>query len=160
MVRSGLTIAVTMGRPQYRPGEEVTAQITAQNTGVGHHVPTYVTPRITVRAMLLDATGRQVPGSLEERVIARDVTLDLSRELFDSRIPAGGRFVMDYRRRVDRAGLKLGVRITVYPDHFYARFFESLLASGARRGAPDIRRALDATRRSVFELYRRDIPLT
>lgn len=103
--------------------------------------------------------GGDVPGSAVERMIARDVTLDLSREVFDTRSPAGGRFVMDYGGRIDRARLKL-VRLTVYPDHFYTLFVESLVASGAGRGATEIRRALDATRRSVFELYRREIPLT
>ena len=113
-----------------------------------------------IRAALVDAAGREAPASAEERVIAREVSLDLSRELFDTRIPAGGRLVFDYRRRAERAGLSLRVRVTVSPDHFYTRFFESLLSSGAGRGTAEIRKALDATRRSTFELYRRDFPLT
>ena len=68
-----------------------------------------------------------------ERVIARDVSLDLSRELFDTRVPAGRQFVFDYRRRVELVGLSLRVLVTVHPDHFYTRFFESLLVSGSAR---------------------------
>ncbi len=160
MVRSGVTVDVTTNRQRYDPPDEVSARITITTAGVGHHFPTYVTPRVVVRAALVDGAGREAPASAEERVIARDVSLDLSRELFDTRIPAGGRFVFDYRRRVERAGLSLRVRVTVHPDHFYTRFFESLLRSGAGRGAAEIQKALAATRRSTYELYRRDVPLT
>jgi hypothetical protein len=160
MVRSGVAVEVTTDRPRYAARDEVSARITITTPGVGHHFPTYVTPRVVVRASLVDAAGREAPASAEERVIARDVSLDLSRELFDRRIPAGGRFAFDYRRRAARGGLSLRVRVTVHPDHFYTRFFESLLGAGAGEGTAEIQRALDATRRSTFELYRRDIPLT
>jgi hypothetical protein len=160
MVRAGVVITLGTEQPRYRTGQEVRARLTITSTGVGHHFPTYVTPRVVVRATLVDANGREVAGSVEERVIAREVTLDLSRELFDTRIPAGGRFTFDYRRRLDRAGLRLRVVVTVLPDHFYTRFFESLLRSrSAGRGTPEIRAALAETRRSAFELYRREIPL-
>jgi hypothetical protein len=160
MVRSGVTVDVVTERPRHKSGDEIAARITLTSMQVGHHFPTYVTPRVVLRAALVDATGRELSGSAEERVIARDVSLDLSRELSDTRIPAGGRLMFDYRRRVERAGLSLRVRVTVYPDHFYTRFFESLLASGAGQGKADIQKALETTRRSTFELYRRDIPLT
>lgn len=160
MVRSGVAVTVVSERPRYAAGDEVAARITLAATGVGHHFPTYVTPRVVVRAVLVDAAGHELSGSAEERVIAREVSLDLSRELFDTRVPAGGRFVLDYRHRAPRAGLSLRVRVAVFPDHFYTRFFESLLASGAGRGKTEIQKALEATRRSSFELYRRDFPLT
>jgi hypothetical protein len=160
MVRAGVTVDVTTERPRYRAGEEIVARITLSAAGVGHHFPTYVTPRVVVRAALVDSGGREVPASVEERVIAREIALDLSRELFDTRIPGGGRFGLDYRRRVERPGVLLRVVVTVYPDHFYTRFFESLLGSGAGQGTAEIQRALEATRQSTFELYRRDVPLT
>ncbi len=119
-----------------------------------------MTPRVVVRAVLVEPGGRETPGSAEARVIARDVSLDLSRELFDTRIPAGRQFVFEYRRRVERTGMSLRVHVTVHPDHFYTRFFESLLASGAGQGRAEIQKALEATRRSTFELYSRAVPLT
>ena len=160
MVRSGVVIAVGADRPTYRRGDVLTARISLTSAAVGHHFPTYVTPRVVVRASLVDGTGAETPGSVQESVIAREVALDLSRELFDTRIPAGGRFSTTYRRRLGAGGLRLRVVVTVHPDHFYTRFFESLLATGAGRGERDIREALERTRRSVFELYRREIPLT
>jgi len=159
-VRGGLVITLAPAQPRYRPGDRVGARLTITNTSVGHHFPTYVTPRVVVRAALVDADGREVAGSGEERVIARDVTLDLAREVSDTRIPAGGRFVLDYRRRVERSGVRLRVSVTVFPDHFYTRVFESLLAGGAGTGATEIREALAVTRRSPYELYRRELPLT
>jgi hypothetical protein len=57
-------------------------------------------------------------------------------------------------------GLTLRVTVTVYPDHFYERFFKSLLASGAGAGARQIHEALEAARRSAFDIFRRELPLT
>jgi hypothetical protein len=50
--------------------------------------------------------------------------------------------------------------VTVRPDHFHTGFVESLLASGAGAGAPQIREALEATWRSVFGILSKDVPLT
>jgi hypothetical protein len=159
-VRSGVTLEVATDRPRYSPRDDVAARITLTTARVGHHFPTYVTPRVVVRAAVIDPAGREVPAGAEEWVIAREVALDLSREVFDTRIPAGGHRTFDYRRRLDRPGLSLRVSVMVYPDHFYTRFFESLLRSGAGRGAAEIRKALEDTRRSPYELYRREHPLT
>ena len=160
IVKSGVEVTLTTARPRYRAGDELRATLTIANVGVGHAFPTYVTPRVLVRAELVDADGRLVPGSVEERAIGREVPLDLSREIADTRIPAGGRFTLAYARPLDRAGLRLRVGVTVFPDHFYTGFFESLLASGAGAGTAQIREALDASRRSVFTIFDRDVPLT
>jgi hypothetical protein len=50
--------------------------------------------------------------------------------------------------------------VVVYPDAFYTGFFESLLAQGAGQGAPEIRRALEQTRRSVFTVFEKELPLS
>ncbi len=159
-VKSGLQITLETARPRHRPGERVQATLTITTPGVGHAFPTYVTPLVRVRAELVDAQRRPVPGSLEERLIGRQVPIDLSREIADTRIPAGGRFTLRYARRLDQAGLALRVTITVLPDEFYTRFFESLLRTGAGAGAGEIRQALEATRRSVFVIFDREVPLT
>ena len=160
MVKSGVEISLKIDRPRYRVGEEVQATLTIASTRVGHYFPTYVTPRVVVRADLLDAKGQLVPGSREERAIGREVPLDLSREIADTRIPPGGRFTLPYRRRLDRPGLTLHVSVTVYPDHFYTGFFKSLLASSAGAGTAKLREALESTRRSSFVIFKREVPLT
>ncbi|MEK7837433.1 MAG: hypothetical protein AAB328_05560, partial [candidate division NC10 bacterium] len=147
MVKSGVEISLATDRPRYRLGQNLHATLTITSRRVGHHFPTYVTPRVVIRSELVDGTGQTVAGSVQEQAIAREVTLDLSREVADTRLPAGGRLAVSYRHRIERPDLRLRVTVTVYPDHFYTRFFESLLASGAGAGERQIRDALEATRR-------------
>src|SRR4030095_3116106 len=122
--------------------------------------PPYVTPQVVVRAVLVGSDGAPAPETLSEGVIGRQVPLDLSREIADTRIPPGGRFALRYDRPLDRLGLSLRVTVTVYPDHFYTGFFTALLETGAGGAEAEIRDALDATRRSPLEIFARDFPLT
>jgi hypothetical protein len=160
MVKSGVKVNVRLESARYRPGQRVRATVTVASVNVGHYFPTYVTPQVVVRAMLVGPDGAAVPETLAEGVIGRQVPLDLSREIADTRIPPGGRFVLRYDRLLDRPGLMLRVSVTVYPDHFYTGFFAALLETGAGDGEAEIREALDATRRSAFEIFSRDLPLT
>jgi hypothetical protein len=160
MVKRGVEIALTTAQPRYRPGQELRARLSISTPGVGHAFPTYVTPRVLVRAELVDAAGQVLPGTAEERAIGREVPLDLSREIADTRIPPGGRFLLDYGRRLDRPGVALRVTVTVEPDHFYTGFFEAILAMGAGAGTAQIEEALAATRRSPFVIFDRTLPLT
>lgn len=160
MVASGVRVSLDTGRPRHRPGDMVRATLVVSSVGVGHFLPTYVTPRLVVRFALIDQTGRELPESVDEHHIGREVSLDLSRELRDTRIPPGGRARFVYSRRVDRAGLHLVATVTVEPDYFYTRFFESLLKTGAGSGTADIRAALQASRRSSFQIFNRTVPLT
>jgi hypothetical protein len=160
MVKSGVRITLTTERGRHRRGDRVKATVVIANTGVGHYFPTYVTPRVVVRAELMDAAGQSVPGSVEERAIGREVPLDLSREIADSRIPPGRRFTMHYSRRLDQPRLSLRVTVTVLPDHFYTGFFEALLANGAGAGEAQIREALEASRRSSFVIFSREVPFS
>lgn len=160
MVKSGLRITAQAGAERYRPGDTVSATLTVESTAVGHAFPTYVTPKVVLRAELVDRAGRPLPGSREERVIARDVALDLSREVADTRLLPGQRATLAYRRRVAEAGVRARLSVLVYPDAFYTRFFESLLAQGAGRGSAQVQEALEATRRSPFTVFVRELPLT
>ena len=90
MVRSAIEFAV---------GDEADAvTLTLRNRGAGHKLPTYVTPRLVVSGETLDSEGQAIPGSRREAVIARAVTLDLSRELFDTRLAPGQSAVFRYPR--------------------------------------------------------------
>jgi hypothetical protein len=159
MVRGGITVTATTDAPRHAPGDIVGATLTVTSTGVGHAFPTYVTPRVILRGELVDADGRTVPGSLEEVVIAREVTLDLARQVFDTRLAPGESATLRYRRGPGAPGLRLRLSVVVEPDAFYTRFFETVLAQGAGRGAPQLREALAATRRSAFTVFVRETPL-
>jgi hypothetical protein len=160
MVRSGLTIEASAGPGRARPGDRAVARLTVTSTRVGHRFPTYVIPRVLLRAELVDAAGRAVEGSRAERVVAREVTLDLAKELSDTRLAPGRTAVLDYRPRVPAAGLRVRFTVVVEPDAFYVRFFEALLGQGAGRGEAQIRTALAAVRRSPFVLFERTLPVS
>jgi len=154
MVRSGLTI--TVFQDLVIPGR-VASRLVVENSGVGHHFPTYVTPLVILRAELVDAAGRSIAGSRAEQRIGREVSLDLERELSDTRLAPGQRAELSYARTLEGDAVAARFSVIVYPDAFYTAFFETLLRQGAGRGEDDVRRALDESRRSAFIVFERII---
>jgi hypothetical protein len=159
MVRAGITVTVDTGAAPRRARDTVVATLTVVNTGVGHAFPTYVTPRVVLRAEQLAAAGRPIPGTRREKAIERRIALDLSREHSDTRLLPGQRAVLEYRGRVAASATRARLSVVVFPDAFYTRFFETLLREGAGRGTPQVRQALTDSRNSAFTVFERDIPL-
>jgi len=159
MVRSGLTITARLDGAGVRRGGPVGATLTVTSTRVGHAFPTYVTPRVILRGELVDEAGAVIKGSLVERVVAREVALDLSREVRDTRLMPGRSTELRYRKRVDAAGARLKFTVIVEPDAFYTKFFETLLAQGAGKGTTQLQQALEETRRSPFTIFEQVLPL-
>ena len=150
MVRGGLTI--TLDDAPRVPGG-VAARLVIENSGVGHRFPTYVTPLVLLRAELVDAAGHALAGTRVERRIGREVTLDLEREVSDTRLAPGERAELVYARALENGAVAARFSVVVYPDAFYTAFFEALLRQGAGRGEDDVRRALGETRRSAFTVF-------
>jgi Cytochrome c554 and c-prime len=160
MVKSGVHIELTTKKPTYRPGETLQATLQLTNSGVGHYFPTYVTPRVVVRFELLDQDGKSLSKTAKEAVIGRDVPLDLSRELFDTRIPPGATFTINYTQKIPRAGRTLRATVTVEPDHFYTEFFQANLANGQMgKGRAQLQQALRHTQESPFVIFEHQVPL-
>ena len=160
MVRSGLAITARRDGAGVRRDGTVTATLRVTSTRVGHAFPTYVTPRVILRGELVDETGAVIAGSRIQRIVAREVALDLSREVRDTRLAPGRSVELRYARRVDRDGLRLRFTVVVEPDAFYTQFFETLLAQGAGAGTAQVREALEASRRSPFTVFEQLLPLT
>jgi len=160
MVRSGLTITAKAGARRYRPGDVAVVTLRVTSTRVGHAFPTYVTPRVVLSAELVDDAGQVVAGTRQEKIIGREIALDLSREAFDTRLRPGQSATLAYRVKVPAAGLRARVAVVVEPDAFYVGFFETLLRQGAGRGEAQIRQALETARRSPFSVFEREIPLS
>jgi hypothetical protein len=97
MVRSGLTISARADAEGYRPGDWASLRLTVTSTRIGHAFPTYVTPRVVLRIEVIDRAGQVVAGSRTERIIAREVALDLSRQYFDTRLKPGDTAMLAYR---------------------------------------------------------------
>jgi hypothetical protein len=165
MVRAGVTVTLTPATPRVRRGQPVSATLTVRNTGVGHAFPTYVTPRVVLRAELVDEAGEVIAGTRMERTIERAVATDLSKEFRDTRLSPGRSASLAYRRTVAAGAARARFRVIVEPDAFYTRFFETVLREnitdmGAGRGRARIAEALEETRRSPFVLFEREIPVT
>lgn len=160
MVKQGVTIAVDLEKPTYRPGDRVRATVTITNSGTGHNFPTYMTPRIFVRGYFVNGAGERYPDTFQEAVIGREAAPDLSREIYDTRIPPHGSLEITYEELLPAAGLQLRVEIVVDPDYFYTRFYENFLVQrqdGKVRAL--IEEALAHTRKTSFTLYEKTFPL-
>lgn len=155
-------VAISIELPETAPhiGGEFTATIRIENVGAGHYFPTYVTPQVFVRAELLDADGQPLEGSDRQAVIGRGVSLDLSQEHYDNRIPPGATRSIVYNVPLPADAVSLRVSVEVHPDHFYARFFAALLAQGATgQGRAQIRKAYAEASSSAFYVFDRSLPI-
>ncbi len=160
MTRKGVTIAVEQNPKTIREGERLETVVTVSNTGTGHHFPTYLTPRVLVIGEQLDGRGKVLEGSVQQEVIGREVTLDLSRELFDTRIPSGASHTFRYAQTRLHGAMILRIRLRVEPDYFYERFFRTLLeGNAAGKGQGLIRQAWENARSSPYLLFEQEIPL-
>lgn len=160
MVRSGVTVRLTVNDVRDRITDRIEAAITLANTGVGHYFPTYVTPKVVVRFELVDSGNNRVDGSLQEERIGREVTSDLGRELFDTRIPPGQIRTVRYARTIAGRGLRLRASVTVAPDDFYVGFFEAMLPRAKRdRARALLEQALSDAKNSSFVLFEEEVPV-
>jgi hypothetical protein len=160
MVKQALSVTVTPPAASYQPGDTIHTVITMTNSGAGHYLPTYVTPKIFVQVQLLDAQGQSIPGSAQEVVIGREVTLDLSAEVYDTRLPPKVSRSFTYAQVMPTTATALRVRVVVHPDHFYERFFAAILPHGeGGKGRAHLEEALRLTQSSSFTVFARDFPL-
>ena len=142
---------------------QLRATVRLHNRGAGHHLPTYTTPALFVKVALGDDTG-VIDSSLQTRVVQRRIQLGARRELFDTRIPAGGIWEFSFERSVPAQARLLTVIVEVDPDHFYRSFFERLAGSepfGVSRGpsAELVRQAHAQVLASPYILFVRTIEL-
>ena len=160
-VKQGVSVRLSLDKNRYQVGEQLRAEITLVNTGVGHNFPTYVTPKIVVRWELVDADGKQVNESVQEERIGREVTLDLTQELFDTRIAPGKSRTVHYVRTIDRAGLTLRTSVVVVPDDFYIQFFEAMLPKArAKESSILLEQAIREGRARSFPLFTENVALS
>ncbi len=147
MVASGLT-ARFVAAPEG-------ARFSLTNSGVGHAFPTYVTPRVEMRGVLLDAAGYEVPDSAVQHVIVRQVSYGGGGwvERRDSRLLPGGIATLTLPW-LDYAHARLWLE--VWPDHYYdTQVYDALLAGLAPGSSAFdlISRADGAAQASSFRLF-------
>lgn len=138
----------------------VAAKVTLENKGAGHYFPTYAVPLVVIKVYQVDKDGRLIEETHGEGKVGRYLPLDLSNEVFDTRIPPEGRYTLKYERKLkgDAEGLKF--EVVVYPDEFYSRFYSNLLSGGfVQEGKKLIEEALNNSLASSYILFEKVIPL-
>ena len=131
MVRAGLTIATSV--------DAQAAHFEIVNSGVGHAFPTYMTPKVVMHAVVLDAKGQPQAQTARQHVIGRRVRYDKETdrwsELSDTRLLPQQSVALE----LPWAGRdRVRVWLEVAPDDYYATVvFPDLLrdlpASGEAR---------------------------
>lgn len=146
----------------------VTAQFSAEpgfarfrltNTAVGHAFPTYVTPKVMLKAVGLDETGAVIPGSRREHVIQRRVAFIEGDwiERFDSRLLPDQSAVLDMPWP---ASGRVRFWLDVHPDDFYDHdVYDGLLRDLPKTSAAArlIAEADVQARRNRFTLFEREV---
>lgn len=159
MVRQALTIRLSPEAPVAAPGAPFEVTVSLTNSGAGHYFPTYLTPKVFVQAHLVDAQGAIIAGSAQESVIGRDATLDLSAELYDTRLPPHAAHVWTYRLLLPPTAATFRLQVVVHPDHFYQRFFTAVLPDSRGPGRTHLAAALQATAATPFTVFAHEVPL-
>ena len=151
MTRGGITINPTA--PVLRDGK-LSAQLAIINSGTGHDFPTYVTPRVVVQIYQESADNKPIEGTMQEKIIARQVSLDLSAELSDTRLAPGEQMTLDYQIQLHQNSNAVVMRVRVEPDYFYTGLYRSLLDGRPKgKSANLIRSALRNSLESAYDLY-------
>ena len=145
MVQSGLTAELA--------ADSDAARFRLTSTGVGHAFPTYVTPKVIMMGVALDAAGAPVPGTEASHVIQRRVEF------------AGGDWVERFDTRLmpeQSATLKMPwppsgrvrVWLEVHPDDFYDHDVYDSLLSDLPKGSPAAALITEADRRAQAARFR------
>lgn len=124
-VRGGVRIETQSVRAPSQTANALELEVKLVNAAVGHKFPTYITPKIFIRATLLDGKGQALPATEREKIIGWDARFEGGewREYFDSRIPPGGELQETFRWMPPPEAKKIRVWVEVHPDHFYHVYF-------------------------------------
>lgn len=135
---------------------EATARAVLRNTGAGHHFPTYMVPKVDVVLTLVDARGGRQP--IAHRIIGWGVNVALTAEAYDTRIPAGGEFVVTQPFAAPEGrDWSVELRLDVAPREHYERMFRDSLRH-AEALTPEVlallRQALQEAEATRYEALR------
>lgn len=154
MLRRALAVDLRLTR---LPSGGHRAEIVAHNRGAGHHLPTYMVPKIDLVLILRQAGQADV--ELARDVIGWKADVEMRHEAFDSRLPAGAsrRYAHDFATPAS-ADWHVELHVEVAPREHYERMFRQSLAQVAmsRENAELLRTAITeaaATRYTALRLH-------
>lgn len=151
MVKAGLTADFA--------SDTTKARFRLTSTGVGHAFPTYVTPKVIMKGVGLDQSGKAIPGSEVAHVIQRRVEFVGGDwvERFDTRLLPGQSATLDMSWP---ASGRVRFWLEIHPDDFYDHeVYDGLLRDLPKGGAPArlIAEADRQARESRFILFETDL---
>lgn len=140
---------------------KVQASLTLTNTGVGHRFPTYTTPEVKLYLEQVDASGQPIEGTRREGSVARRITPNLKKELYDTRLLPGESYTLPYEVRRASGAVAVRASVEVWPDEAYRRFYEIKLKRPENHpeGLEQLRVAHQDSIDSRFLLWEEQVPL-
>jgi hypothetical protein len=134
------------------------AHALVRNVGAGHHFPTYMVPKVDLVFLLHQLDGRSL--EVGRHVIGWTVDTDITREIADTRIPAGSSRMFDQPFAVPHGlNWRLELIVRVRPGEHYERIYRASLGQAERlppNVLPDLKLALSEVRAAEYELLRRE----
>ena len=165
MVNEGVRIEARLKKaaPPADSSMELLAEVT--NAAVGHKFPTYITPKVFVRAALLDDRDRILRGTQQERIIGWDVRFEAGewKEYFDTRISPGEKFQALFKWPPTARARKIRAWVEVQPDHFYHVHFYPAYLKGenlSRDGRRLVEKARKESGGSTYVIFEEVIPVS
>ena len=129
----------------------VLATVTAP--GVGHHFPTYVVPKATVSLHLRNSSGIR---EIARHVIGRTVSVDMTREWSDTRIPPGGKSIVAAEVNAPPGDNYVEMHMEIEPAEHYIRMFRSMLDQNPKMDTSAQLLLREALRQALSTAYRLD----
>lgn len=130
------------------------AVATVRNHGAGHHFPTYMVPKVELAFVRHDAAGARELGS---QFIGWQVDTGITREIADTRIPAGEAREFRQPFTAPEGSWHVELVVRVLPGEHYERIFRDSLGRAAQFPAaavPVLRQALANVEAARYELLR------
>jgi len=165
MVKGGVRIEAHLRKLAATSGSPLELSVAITNAAVGHKFPTYITPKVFVRADLMDEKGKSLPGTSQERIIGWDARFDGGqwKEFFDTRIPPGETSRQNFKWTPPARATQARVRVEVQPDHFYHVHFYPAYLKGenlSRDGRRLVENALKESGGTSYFIFEEVVPLS
>jgi hypothetical protein len=165
MVKGGVRIEARLKKLAATSGSRLELSVAIINAAVGHKFPTYITPKVFVRADLLDEKGKTLPGTSQEQIIGWDARFDEGqwKEYFDTRIPPGETSRKNFLWTPPAPATQARVRVEVQPDHFYHVHFYPAFLKGenlSKDGRRLVEKALKESGDTSYVIFEEVIPLS
>lgn len=146
MVRSAVSIQ-TEYSPNSSDSGVLTALLSLTNVGAGHRLPTYAEPQIMLFLEQVDSEGKMIPGTRSEGIIARKITEEMDKEIFDTRLMPGETFTLRYSRQRNSGATSIRASVEVWPDEAYRLYFIKMLETPAHR--PEMPEVMDNMEKAI-----------